>query len=112
MRFKRPGAKGPKVYEWEEARPGVWLRRYVSRAEVRDRWLLYADSQKRYDSFFNEWDLCEAFDPLATTAEAESEDGEDWPPTAPRIDYADSACLPLHSIIILCRRVLGVGVGV
>ena len=92
--FEQPGAKGPKVYEWEEVRSGVWLRRHVPRAEVMDRWPPFADSQKRYDSSSNDRDLCEAFESLATPAEVESDEEEEDanPLAAPRVNYVDHVC--------------------
>ncbi|THG92638.1 hypothetical protein EW145_g8643, partial [Phellinidium pouzarii] len=60
-----PGKKGARVFEWEESetRAGVLIRVPVSRASVEDIWDNYRASQKRYDGFRNEWDLCNEFDP-------------------------------------------------
>ncbi|KAJ3475429.1 hypothetical protein NLI96_g11843 [Meripilus lineatus] len=54
-----PGKKGARVYEWEEslANPGVYRRVSVPRTAVQDKWEQYTDAQKRYDAYFNEWDL-------------------------------------------------------
>ncbi|THG94306.1 hypothetical protein EW145_g8165, partial [Phellinidium pouzarii] len=60
-----PGKKGARVFEWEESetRTGVLIRVPVSRASVEDIWDNYRASQKCYDGFCDEWDLCNEFDP-------------------------------------------------
>ena len=60
------------------------MRTHLVRAVVEDDWGNYTNSQWRYDSFFNEWDLATAFDPGAS---AEDDDDKDdftfWPDTPP-----------------------------
>ena len=50
-----PDAEGPKAFEWEEEQIDVPIRCYIHGSEVPRRWPLYAQSQKHYDSFFNEF---------------------------------------------------------
>ncbi|KDQ30234.1 hypothetical protein PLEOSDRAFT_1081782 [Pleurotus ostreatus PC15] len=59
-----PGKKGPCVFLWEKEN-GYDIRKYVSRGQASVIWTSFADSQRRYNSFRNEWDLCSAFDPSA-----------------------------------------------
>ncbi|THH03249.1 hypothetical protein EW145_g6410 [Phellinidium pouzarii] len=60
-----PGKRGARVYEWleSETSAGVLVRMAVSRASVEDTWDNYRVSQKCYDGFHDEWDLCDGFDP-------------------------------------------------
>ncbi|THG92534.1 hypothetical protein EW145_g8683, partial [Phellinidium pouzarii] len=60
-----PGKRGARVYEWleSETSAGVLVRMAVSRASVEDTWDNYRVSQKCYDGFHDEWDLCDEFDP-------------------------------------------------
>ena len=46
---------------------GFLLCTRVPRGEVNNFWDEFTDSQKRFNSFENEWDLCEEFDPKAQT---------------------------------------------
>lgn len=53
---------GPAVYHWSEE--GQFrIRTRVFRACVEDIWDCYSDSQRKYDSIHNEWDICSEFDP-------------------------------------------------
>lgn len=70
-----PGRKGARVYEWEEslAYPGVYRRVSVPRSAVQDKWEMYTDAQKKYDAFFNEWDLFPEPDKSGNTISTEDE---------------------------------------
>ncbi|KAF7981737.1 hypothetical protein HWV62_32347 [Athelia sp. TMB] len=66
--FPLPGKRGARVWEWEQ--DGVfWVRQPVSRAAIAENWINYAPGHLRYDSFNNEWDLSETFDPSAERPE-------------------------------------------
>ncbi|CAK5269517.1 unnamed protein product [Mycena citricolor] len=68
-----PGKKGARVFIWEEV-DKFWVRRLVQRNEVEEEWVNFAQSQRIYDSFRNEWDLCK---PLDLTAQAIYDDDDD-----------------------------------
>ncbi|KAF8143414.1 hypothetical protein K438DRAFT_1633654 [Mycena galopus ATCC 62051] len=57
-----PGRKGARVYVWEKS-SGHFIRTAGGRTRYEDLWEEYGPSQRKYDSFHNEWDLCEAFGP-------------------------------------------------
>ncbi|CAK5276237.1 unnamed protein product [Mycena citricolor] len=59
-----PGKKGARVFIWEQ-RDHFWIRRLVQRGEVEDKWVNFAESQRVYDSFANEWNLCTPLNPEA-----------------------------------------------
>jgi hypothetical protein len=61
-RFPNPGKKGPVCFHWELI-DGFQVRTPLSQAEAQDIWSSVPDSHKRYDSFRNEWDINDAFDP-------------------------------------------------
>ena len=71
-----PGKKGAVVYEWEEV-DGFWVRKYVDRSDVRDVWYSFSKAQRRYDSFYNEWDLHPEFCPGRKWYHPPSSDEED-----------------------------------
>lgn len=54
-----PGKKGATVYCWDDV-DGFLVRRAAGRKNYNDIWGDYGPSQRRYDSFRDEWDLCEA----------------------------------------------------
>jgi hypothetical protein len=67
-----PGSKGPRVYVWEKI-DGHWIRRPAGQ-EKEDLWDEHSRSQRRYDGFHNEWDLCVKWgededEPMTTEAE-------------------------------------------
>ncbi|KZP04088.1 hypothetical protein FIBSPDRAFT_674151, partial [Athelia psychrophila] len=62
--YPLPGKRGAKVFEWEKE-GSYWIRRVMSRGLVEQRWGDMAPGHLRYNSFANEWDLCELFDPTA-----------------------------------------------
>lgn len=76
-----PGAKGPHVYEWV-AVGGHYLRRRINRKDVDDRWTEYAPSQRRYDPFRRQWDLCIELDvhakvPVLLDTDDEEDEGDE-----------------------------------
>ena len=61
-----PGRHGPTVFMWtDDDNHGFLLRTRVPQGKVNNFWDEFTDSQKRFNSFKNEWDLCEEFDPKA-----------------------------------------------
>lgn len=73
MFFNCPGPTGARVFEWRASDSGL-KRHYVHRREVESLWNDYANSQKRYDSIRNEWDLCRELDPKAVPEEIDDDD--------------------------------------
>ncbi|KAF4582619.1 hypothetical protein EYR40_002542 [Pleurotus pulmonarius] len=71
-----PGKKGAWVFVWEND-SGYDIRRHVGRREVGDIWSSFSESQRRYNSFRNEWDLCVDFDPAAIPDEDMDDDSFD-----------------------------------
>jgi len=57
-----PGQKGAHVWEWIEI-DGFLMRTKVDRKSVAMVWPGFSDTQRRYNGFSDEWDLCHAFDP-------------------------------------------------
>ncbi|KAF8143950.1 hypothetical protein K438DRAFT_1993382 [Mycena galopus ATCC 62051] len=70
-RGQAPGKKGARVYVWtkEETDNGFYIRRPGGRNKYDSLFEDYPPSQRRYDSFNDEWDLCSAF--------GDGEDGSD-----------------------------------
>ena len=59
-----PGKKGPTVFMWtDDDGHGFFLHTRVPRGEVNKIWEDFTDSQKKFNIFENEWDLCVEFDP-------------------------------------------------
>lgn len=56
-----PGRQGAHVFQWIENEAGRLVRTRVHRREVEDAWPLYAATQRIYNGFDNEWDLCTEF---------------------------------------------------
>ncbi|KAF8184603.1 hypothetical protein K438DRAFT_1598341, partial [Mycena galopus ATCC 62051] len=81
-RGKVPGLKGARVYVWEKS-SGHFIRTAGGRTRYEDLWEEYGPSQRKYDSFHNEWDLCEAFDMSfaspAFVLEVNNDDDDDDP---------------------------------
>jgi hypothetical protein len=71
-----PGRGGARCFTWEEI-DGFMMRTYLIRSTIEDSWGGFARSQRRYDSFYNEWDLSEYFDPSAIADDDEDEDDDD-----------------------------------
>ncbi|KAJ6471320.1 hypothetical protein C8R47DRAFT_988280 [Mycena vitilis] len=55
-----PGRKGARVYVWDKSN-GHYIRRAAGRSNYDDVWEEYGPDQRRYDSFHDEWDVCEQF---------------------------------------------------
>jgi hypothetical protein len=71
-----PGRKGARVYVWDDV-GGFFVRRPAGRAYYADQWELFKTHQRRYDSFYDEWDLCEAFtDPGNSSDQPEMGSGD------------------------------------
>ncbi|KAJ7601564.1 hypothetical protein DFH06DRAFT_1025663 [Mycena polygramma] len=68
-----PGRKGARVYVWDKSN-GHYIRRAAGRSNYDDVWEEYGPDQRRYDSFHDEWDVCEQF---GAPAEVEDWDGSD-----------------------------------
>ncbi|KAJ6491152.1 hypothetical protein C8R45DRAFT_928977 [Mycena sanguinolenta] len=62
-RGRAPGKKSARVYVWakEETDNGFYIRRPEGRNNYESLFEDYPPSQRRYDSFHDEWDLCSAF---------------------------------------------------
>ncbi|KAJ7911548.1 hypothetical protein B0H13DRAFT_2328205 [Mycena leptocephala] len=59
-----------RVFVWEKEN-GQYIRRAAGRNKYEDVWEEYGPEQRRYDSYYDEWDVCEQFGPAA-------EPEEDW----------------------------------
>ncbi|KAF7335735.1 hypothetical protein MVEN_02229200 [Mycena venus] len=55
-------SKAARVYIWELC-DGHYIRRAAGRSNYEDIWDDSTPSQRKYDSFHNEWDVCEQFEP-------------------------------------------------
>ncbi len=72
-----PGKKGPTMFMWtDDDKTGFLSCTKVPRGEVQNFWEDFTNSQRRFNSFENEWDLCVEFDPAAHTDEAIEQDME------------------------------------
>jgi hypothetical protein len=56
---------------------GFLLCELVFSKQVEDWWSVYADSQRHYDPFANEWDPCEDFDPEAVPDDEDFDQDQD-----------------------------------
>lgn len=74
--YRCPGARGAHVFEWVDTN-GISKRTYVQRSQVPTVWDTYADTQRWYDGFRNEWDLSTALDPNATPDDDYDFDSDD-----------------------------------
>ncbi|KAK0207252.1 hypothetical protein IW262DRAFT_1282307, partial [Armillaria fumosa] len=68
------GSKSARVFWWEEV-DGFFVRRAAGCGKYGLYWALYGRRQRRYDSFRNEWDLCEALAPSDCPNEDDDYDG-------------------------------------
>ncbi|KZP08056.1 hypothetical protein FIBSPDRAFT_965134, partial [Athelia psychrophila] len=68
-----PGKGGPVVFIWANV-DGYLIRNKLDRKEVEVEWEAYMDGQRRYNVYYNEWDLAEAFAPEEDAAADEDED--------------------------------------
>ncbi|KAG6912712.1 hypothetical protein DXG01_012700, partial [Tephrocybe rancida] len=63
-RERKPPVASAKVFEWIcHHLTGEWHREQVRKAERKETLDEYSVAQKRYDSFFNEWDCCHEWGP-------------------------------------------------
>ncbi|KAJ7166518.1 hypothetical protein C8R43DRAFT_877968, partial [Mycena crocata] len=69
------GKKGARVFTWEKTN-GYYIRRAAGHSKYEDVWEEYGPRQRRYDSFYNEWDVCEEFGP-ADDAATDDDDHDD-----------------------------------
>ena len=72
-----PGKRGAVVFYWEKNDSGFRFRRQVARADVAELWEDYAPSQRRYNGFTDEWDICSEFDPDVTHLDDDEDDMAD-----------------------------------
>jgi hypothetical protein len=75
--FLTPTRKGAPVFYWEEHLTGFRIRTRVPHRDVYESWGRYADSQKRYDSLVDEWDICTEFDPDAIAPDYDADEDDD-----------------------------------
>ncbi|KAF7971128.1 hypothetical protein HWV62_22004 [Athelia sp. TMB] len=61
-RHQLPGKGGPVVFIWEEVN-GWLIRTKLDRKQVDDEWENFTDSQRKFNSINNEWDLAVQFAP-------------------------------------------------
>jgi hypothetical protein len=96
-----PGRRGPVVFIWMDV-DGFRIRTRANRGEVDQWWDQYGNSQKIYNAFRNEWDVCTEFDPDSTIDNAFDDDDDDGmlpeerpqtPPAPPQ--YPPSSPCPL-----------------
>lgn len=69
-----PGRRGALVFYWEDV-DGIRIRRFGSRDP--SLWLRYSHNQRRYNSAFDEWDLCSEFAPEEGASELGDYDDSD-----------------------------------
>lgn len=75
--FHAPSQKGGLVFYWALHVSGFRIRNRIPRRDVYEFWGNYANSQKRYESTTDEWDVCTEFDPDAQPPSLSDEDDED-----------------------------------
>ncbi|KZP14133.1 hypothetical protein FIBSPDRAFT_896864 [Athelia psychrophila] len=68
--YPLPGKSGARVFEWK-AEGTYWIRKAMSRGYIEQQWGSMAEGHLCYDSFRNEWDYCELFNPAAEPPEEE-----------------------------------------
>ncbi|KAK0464114.1 hypothetical protein IW261DRAFT_1347389 [Armillaria novae-zelandiae] len=72
-----PGRKGARVFYWDEE-DGFLIRRAGGRKNYDWHWGRFGAKQRRYDSFRNEWDLCEELDPQDEPTYISGDDDSDY----------------------------------
>jgi hypothetical protein len=75
--FLTPTRNGAPVFYWEEHLTGFRIRTRVPHRDVYEIWGRYANSQKRYDSLVDEWDICTEFDPDAIAPDYDDDEDDD-----------------------------------
>ncbi|KAK6992239.1 hypothetical protein R3P38DRAFT_2570986 [Favolaschia claudopus] len=77
-----PGRKGARVFVWEESLecPGFFIRHAMNRTNAADSWEEYTPTQRFYNSWRDEWDLCTALDPGAEPEQEpyDEDDSDDY----------------------------------
>ncbi len=63
-RERTPPTSKTSVYEWQKNDDGLYSRVWVTKSEFEDCFDRHGKFQRRYDSFRNEWDMCEDFGAL------------------------------------------------
>jgi hypothetical protein len=76
QRHRIPGRGGARCFTWEEV-DGFMMRTYLVRSAVENCWGSYTNSQRRYDGFYNEWDLATEFDPGVVALDDDDDDDDD-----------------------------------
>jgi hypothetical protein len=89
-----PGAKANvRVWQWVvDPEMGVRVRTEIYRRQWEDIWENYGQTQRIYDGFANEWDVCTEFDPSGE-APAPLWDDDDGDTDFPSIPYEQTARL-------------------
>jgi len=62
------------VFHWEEQGDGVRFRKQIPFCDIYEFWGEYVNTQKRYDSITDEWDVCTEFDRGAVSPDVLDED--------------------------------------
>lgn len=104
-----PGSKGPSVWHWEEdVETGFRMRRRVDHKAVDEFWRLYATTQRRYNSFTNEWDVCTEFD---VEAEVDDLDEGGTPQHAP-VNSSSVDASPVYLSNIVANQSTGLATAI
>jgi len=90
-REKQPPTASAKVFEWLKNSRGVYERIAIAKDDRTDTLAEYGKNQKRYDSFFNEWDCIEEMGEM-DAEELENMQWDDEP-----ILYDSSSEVPLSN---------------
>ena len=66
LKYKSPGRKGARVFEWVRDELDRPARIHVPRVDVDQTWDMYGDKQRWYNCVRDEWELCIELDPSDT----------------------------------------------
>lgn len=91
-----PGRKGARVFVWEEV-DGFLVRRAAGRDHYHLIWEDFGPNQRKYNSFLNEWDLCEEFAPMDQPEHWDDDDDDDPIYNHPLLPQDDPAKPPDHN---------------
>ncbi|KAK0477247.1 hypothetical protein IW261DRAFT_1338705, partial [Armillaria novae-zelandiae] len=72
-----PGRKGARVFYWDEE-DGFLIRQAGGRKNYDWHWGRFGAKQRQYNSFHNEWDLCEELDPQDEPTYISGDDDSDY----------------------------------
>ncbi|KAJ7812892.1 hypothetical protein B0H14DRAFT_2198478, partial [Mycena olivaceomarginata] len=92
-------SKAARVFVWEKV-DGHYIRQAAGRTNYEDQWEAFAPSQRVYDSFRNEWDLCETFgsaEDCGFVNGEESDDGDDDDFKIPLLPETDHLARSAHT---------------